>query len=117
MLSIIIENITSDVRDSALRASGNLSEVDKVPKPTVIMHHRTMRFRPVMIEAIVPPDPPSKEEKMENQVSSISLIPGDLRSRYSGDEVIEAGWAAGPSFIVRKTNRYSRPVTLSDACG
>jgi hypothetical protein len=67
-------------------------------------------------EAIDLPNPPSKEENMEKQVSLLKLIPEELRNKYTGDDVIEAGWAAGPSFIVRKTNRYTVPVTLYEAC-
>ena len=53
---------------------------------------------------------------MENKTDLLNLIPEELLKKYSGNDVIEAGWAAGPSFIVRKTNRYTSPVTLHEAC-
>lgn len=52
---------------------------------------------------------------MENQNKLVYLIPEELRNKYTGNAVIEAGWAAGPSFIVRKTNRYTSPVPLAEA--
>ena len=44
------------------------------------------------------------------------LIPDEIRNRFMERCVLEAGWAAGPSFIVRKTKRFESPVSLIDAC-
>jgi hypothetical protein len=54
---------------------------------------------------------------MERKVSLLNLIPEELRAVYSGSDVIETGWAAGPSFIARKINSYSESVPLPVACG
>lgn len=53
---------------------------------------------------------------MNYEKSLFSLIPESIREDYNGETVIQAGWAAGPSFIVRKNEDYPEPATLEDAC-
>lgn len=46
----------------------------------------------------------------------LSLIPEDIRRKYSGSCVLQCGWAAGPCFIVRTTDDFPQPVSLKQAC-
>ena len=45
----------------------------------------------------------------------IDTIPDEVRRFVESKKVLEVGWAAGPSWIVRKTNEYESPVLLEVA--
>ncbi|MFA7565971.1 MAG: hypothetical protein WCY01_03020 [Alkalispirochaeta sp.] len=53
---------------------------------------------------------------MTFEKSLIDLIPQKIRDEHKGKSVIQAGWATGPAFIVRKTEDYPEAISLQDAC-
>ena len=54
---------------------------------------------------------------MEYENTLLELIPANIRDKQSGKSVQQAGWAAGPGFVVRKKYDFPEPVSLEEACG
>jgi hypothetical protein len=53
--------------------------------------------------------------KQDQKCSLQQLIPEDVRERVQEKKVVEAGWAAGPSWVLRKTKQFEPPTDLSVA--
>ncbi len=62
------------------------------------------------------PDSSYEGGKVQERKKLYQLIPDEIHNRFPEGCVLEAGWAAGPSFIVRKTRKFQHPATLDEAC-
>lgn len=53
---------------------------------------------------------------MDRNKSLFELIPQSIRDQHQGESIIQAGWAGGPGYVVRKTEDYPDPISLKNAC-